>query len=213
MRRVVLLILVLVFSVPCNAVSTEDLRYSLPSEAAEIIGDMEMSAPDVQKGFGNLLSAAKTAFRSGLKNSVKSAFLMTAACLGVAMVQGYAKSTGTPLPARAGELAGATVILTLALQQNGALLGHCKTAIGQLDTFTKVLTSVFAVTSAAAGRPASAVATAGAAMLFSDVILNLSLNLFLPAITWYLLLSYSGILTENIFWQVLHSAEAGHTQC
>ena len=197
MKRAVWLILLLMLSIPCNAVSPEDLRYALPQEAAKIIGDMEMTAPNVQKGFANLLLAAKTAFRSSLKNSVKSAFLMTAACLLVAIIQGYAKSAGAPLPARAGELAGATVILALALQQNGALLAHCKTSIGHLDTFTKVLTSVFAVASATAGRPASAVATAGAAMLFSDVILNLSLKLFLPAITWYLLLSYSGILTEN----------------
>jgi stage III sporulation protein AE len=91
------------------------------------------------------------------------------------------------------------------LQQNGALLEHCRTAIWHLDTFSKVLFGVFAAASAAAGRPASAVATAGAAMLFSQLIITLSRQVFLPAVTLYLLLIYGGILSEN---GALHQAAA-----
>ena len=86
--------------------------------------------------------------------------------------------------------AGEVEVMLLAMEQNGTLFSLCKQTVGHLDTFTKLLTSVFAVASAAAGRPASAVATAGAAMLFSDMILTLSNKLFLPAVTGYLLLIY-----------------------
>ena len=197
MRRILMLLLVLAMQLPCYAISVSELHDALPEEAYDIVGVIEQEHPDVQGGFSRLFSSGKEIVRKGLKDSVKSAFLMAAACLLLALLQGYAKSAGTALPARSGDLAGATVILALALQQNGALLEHCRSAISNLDTFTKLLTGVFAAASAAAGRPASAVATAGATLLFSDVIFQLSLKLFLPAVTWYLLLSYGGIVTEN----------------
>lgn len=197
MKRVVILLLILAMNLPCYAVSAERLQYMLPEEAAEILGTVDSENPDVQRGFSRLFSAGKEILRNGLKKSVKTAFLIAAVCLMLSLLQGYAKSAGISLPARSGDLAGATAILALALQQNGALLGHCRKAISNLDTFTKLLTGVFAAASAAAGRPASAVATAGATLLFSDVIFQFSLKLFLPAVTWYLLLSYGGILTEN----------------
>lgn len=197
MKRMVILLLILAMNLPCYAASAEGLQYALPEEAAEILGTVDSENPDVQRGFSRLFSAGKEILRKGLKDSVKTAFLMAVACLLLSLLQGYAKSAGTSLPARSGDLAGATVILALALQQNGALLGHCRKAISNLDTFTKMLTGVFAAASAAAGKPASAVATAGATLLFSDVIFQLSLKLFLPAVTWYLLLSYGGVITEN----------------
>lgn len=195
MRYFTVILLLFFISLPCYALSTETLQYALPQEARDILGSADPA--DVQSGFFRLFCKAKEMLRNGMRESVKSAFLMAAACMLLSMLQGYAKSAGAVLPARIGDLTGATVILSLALQQNGALLEHCRTAVANLDHFTKLLTGVFAAASAAAGRPVSAAATAGAALLFSDVIFRLSLKLFIPAITWYLLLNYGGILTEN----------------
>lgn len=197
MRGLLILVLAALLSMPSLAADPSQLKYALPEEAADILREVDAGSVDVKGGFAALWNGAKTGLRQGLKNSVKSAFLMTAVCLLLSLLQSFAKSAGVQLPAKAPELAGATAVLSLALQQNGALLEHCRTAIGHLDTFTKLLCSVFAAASAAAGRPASAVATAGAAMLFSDVLLNLALKLFLPGITLYLLLIYGGIISEN----------------
>ena len=197
MRGLLALMLALCLCIPCRAVDAGCLQQALPEEAADILQQVSPERLDVQGGFSALLQAAKTLLRQGLKNAMRSAFLMTAVCLLLSLLQQFAKSAGTALPAKAPELAGATAIVALALQQNGALLEHCRTAIGHLDTFSKVLFGVFAAASAAAGRPASAVATAGAAMLFSQLILTLSRQVFLPAVTLYLLLIYGGILSEN----------------
>ena len=205
MRGLLALMLALCLCVPCSAVDAGRLQQALPEEAADILQQVSPERLDVQGGFLALLQAAKTLLRQGLKNAMRSAFWMTAVCLLLSLLQQFAKSAGTALPAKAPELAGATAIVALALQQNGALLEHCRTAIGHLDTFSKVLFGVFAAASAAAGRPASAVATAGAAMLFSQLIITLSRQVFLPAVTLYLLLIYGGILSEN---GALHQAAA-----
>ena len=205
MRGLLALMLALCLCVPCRAVDAGRLQQALPEEAADILQQVSPERLDVQGGFSALLQAAKTLLRQGLKNAMRSAFWMTAVCLLLSLLQQFAKSAGTALPAKASELAGATAIVALALQQNGALLEHCRTAIGHLDTFSKVLFGVFAAASAAAGRPASAVATAGAAMLFSQLIITLSRQVFLPAVTLYLLLIYGGILSEN---GALHQAAA-----
>lgn len=205
MRALVALVLALCLCTPCQAVDAGRLKQALPEDADHILQQVSPDSADVQGGFSALWQAAKTLLRQGLKSAVQSAFWITAVCLLLSLLQQFAKSAGTALPAKAPELAGATAVLALALQQNGALLEHCRTAIGHLDTFSKVLFGVFAAASAAAGRPASAVATAGAAMLFSQLIITLSRQVFLPAVTLYLLLIYGGILSEN---GALHQAAA-----
>lgn len=187
-----------VLSVPCAASDDgETLKKALPQEAYEILRDVEPDAVDVKNGASALWESAKSSLRTGLKTAVKSAFLMAAVCLLLSLLQAFAKSADIALPGKAPELTGTTAILLLSMDQNGTLFSLCRTAIGHLDTFTKLLTGVFAVASAAAGRPASSIATAGAALLVSDVLLTLSLRVFLPAITLYLLLVYGGILSEN----------------
>ena len=198
MRGLLAAVLVLLaLSLPCRAQSWEELKIALPEDAYETLEGVDPDLPDVSQGAMTLFNRAKNELRKGLKTALQSAFLMTAVCLLLSLIGSFAKSAGIQLPAKIPELAGATAILLLAMEQNGTLFSLCKQTVGHLDTFTKLLTSVFAVASAAAGRPASAVATAGAAMLFSDVILTLSNKLFLPAVTGYLLLIYGGIVSEN----------------
>lgn len=204
MKRVLwMMLLTILLWTPCSAADLSDVREALPQEAAQLLEEVDAETADVQSGFSALWEAASSRFRQGLKDSVKSAFLMTMVCLLLSLLQSFAKSAGTALPAKIADLGGATMILILALQQNGALLAQCRASITQLERFTKVLFGVFAAATAAAGRPASAVATTGAAVLFSDGIFTLTLRVFLPAITLYLLLIYGGVLSEN---GMLHQA-------
>lgn len=207
MRVLLVIVLALSLVIPCGAVDTDALRYALPEEAAEILREVQPGTTDAQGGFSALLQGAFVRLRQGMKASVKSAFLMTAACLMMSLAQGFAKQSGISMPAKAAELTGATVILTLALRENGAFLSMCRETVANLDRFTKVLCGVFAAASAAAGKPASAVATAGAAMLFSDLLFQLALKLFLPGITLYLLLTYGSVIGENAMLRQAASLE------
>ena len=195
MRVLVAVLVALALAIPCGAVNIEDLKGALPGDAAGILNGIEEL--DVGHGLAALAKEGAARLRRGLLDSVRSAFLMTAACLLVSLVQSFAKQSGASVPEKVVELAGATAILTLAFGENGALLELCRDAVTGLERFTKVLCGVFAAASAAAGKPASAVATAGAAMLFSDLLFQLVLKVFLPAISLYLLLIYGGVIGDS----------------
>lgn len=195
MRVLVAVLVALALAIPCGAVNIEELKGALPGDAAGILNGIEEL--DVGHGLAALAKEGAARLRRGLWDSVRSAFLMTAVCLLVSLVQSFAKQSGVSMPEKVVELAGATAILRLAFGESGALLELCRDAVTDLDRFTKVLCGVFAAASAAAGKPASAVATAGAAMLFSDLLFQLVLKVFLPAISLYLLLIYGGVIGDS----------------
>lgn len=197
MRALLIVALVVALAVPCGAVDAEELKYALPEDAAEILREVEPDVTDIKGGFSALVEGAILRLRQEIKGSVRSVFAMTAACLLVSLLHNFAKQAGLSVPAKVPDLAGATVILTLALGENGALLSMCRETVGNLDRFTKVFCGVFAAASAAAGKPASAVAAAGASMLFSDLLFQLALRVFLPWVTLYLLLIYGSVIGEN----------------
>ncbi len=184
--------------VPCCAMdSADELKNALPQEAREILQTVDPGSMQTEKGVSALWEAAVSRMKIDLRQSMKSAFQMAGVCLLLSLVQSFAKSAGTPLPNQISELAGTTAVLLLAMGQSSSMLSLCRETVEKLECFTKVLITAFTVSSAAAGRPASAVAAAGAAMLSSDLILTLVKSVFLPGITWYLLLVYGGIIAEN----------------
>lgn len=197
--RYTILILFLMFalSVPGAALEPDALKQALPEDASQILRQITPEYPDAQKGFSALWNALRSGFRERLQASVRSAFLITALCLLLSLVQNFAKTAGLTLPEKIPELTGATAVLLLAVKDNGTLIHHASQTVSALDGFTKTLTAVFAVASAAAGRPASAVAAAGATMLFSDILFSFTRSLFLPGVTWYVLLHYLGVVSGN----------------
>lgn len=197
-RALVLLTLLWWLSVPCLGVAgAEELKQALPEEAYDLLAQVEAGSTDVKSGVSALWQGALRILRGSLKGAMESAFLIAAVCLLLSLLQSFAAGAGLRLPGKAAELAGTTAILLIALGDSGTLVGLCSRTIEKLESFTELLIGVFAAASAAAGHPVGAVASAGAAMLFSQLVLTLSQTVFLPAVTMILLLSYGGILTEN----------------
>ncbi len=185
-------------AIPCSGKSdAEDLKNALPEEAYHILENANPGDLEVKQGFSALWKGAKTALRKNIKTSMGGMFQMVGVCMLLSLAEAFAKSAGLSLPNRVPQLAGTTAVLLLAMGDQGNLLSVCQKTIVKLDAFTKTLLSVFTVASAAAGRPAGAVASAGAAILFSDVLFTLADRLFLPGVTLYLLLIYGGIVGEN----------------
>ena len=191
------LILIFAMSFPSSAVELDALEQALPEDASQILQQINPGEPDAQKGFSALWDACRSGVHDRLRTSFRSAFLITALCLLLSLLQNFSKTAGLALPGKISELTGATAVLLLALEDNGTLIHHAEQTVEALDGFTKTLTTVFAVASAAAGRPASAVASAGATMLFSDILFSLTRSLFLPGVTLYLLLHYMGVISGN----------------
>ena len=202
-RRHRLLILLLAaaaavcLSVPCRALTGEErLKSALPREARELL--QTVSPEDgVNSGFSALKDAAVDKLRAGLRDSVKDAFLVTAMCLLLSMVKSCAAATGAYFPGDAASMTGAAVILLLTLKSSGSLLVQARRAVGALDAFTKVFTTVFAAASVAAGRPASGASMAGTTMLFADLIHQAALKAAFPMLQGYLLLQYGGAAAKS----------------
>ncbi|MBR5390866.1 MAG: hypothetical protein IK141_06185 [Clostridia bacterium] len=202
-RRHRLLILLLAaaaavcLSAPCKAMGGASLKNTLPQEARELLESVSPESGDVRRGAESLWQGAVSRLRSSLREAVKDAFLITAVCLLLSMVKSYAAGSGTTPPGDAVAMTGATVILLLTLKSSGSLLLQCRQAVSGMDSFQKLFTTVFAAASAAAGRPASAAAMAGAAMLFADVIYQTALRAVFPLLQTFLLLHYGGVAAKN----------------
>lgn len=182
---------------PCQALSGEErLKNALPCEARELLQNISPKE-DVSSGFSAMKKAAVDKLRTGLRDSLKDAFQITAVCLLLSMFKSYAAAAGAALPGDAASMTGATVILLLTLRSSGSLLVQSRQAVASLDAFTKVFTTVFAAASVAAGRPASGAAMAGTAMLFADVIYQVALRAAFPMLQGYLLLQYGGAVAKS----------------
>ena len=185
-------------AVPASAAEDgSSLRQALPQEARELLEDTPITGVDPRKTAGSLWSKGLQLLREGLQRAVRPAFLMAAVCLLLSLLESFSKTSGLTLPNRLPQLAGATAILLLAFGEQRSMAAQCRVVIEQLDRFTKLLITVFTGVSVAAGKPASAAASAGAAMLFSDGLFWLSQKLFLPMTTLFLLLTYGGSIAEN----------------
>lgn len=175
----------------------ETLRNALPPEAEELLSDTPVVYADPKESFSALWKKGLKLLREGLQDMVRPAFQTAAVCLLLSLLTGFAKTAGMTLPSRLPQLTGATAILLLAFSDQHSMTAQCKNAIEQLKNFTQIVITAFTGASVASGKPASAVASAGAAMLFSDGLFWLALKLFLPMTTLFLLLSYGGCITEN----------------
>ena len=191
------LLLLAAMSLPGLAGERETLRSALPPETEELMEGADPLALDLPSAAGALWERGTGLVREKLREAMRSAFLMAAVCMLLSLLEGTASGAGVRLPMNAGRLAGATAILLLAMGEQGSLLSQCRQAVEALDRFTKVLTTVFAGVTVIAGRPASAAATAGTVLLFADGMFALTLQVFLPLLQGYLLLTYGGVISEN----------------
>lgn len=196
------MLLLLLLTAPCMAEDADtSLRRALPSQAAELLEDTPVTGASPGNTLSNLWQQGIALLRENLREAVRPAFQTAAVCLLLSLLERFSKASGVTLPSGIPRLAGATAILLLTLEQQRSMTAQCRASIEQLDHFTRVLITVFTGASVAAGKPASAAASAGAAMLFSDGLFQLSLKLLLPMTTMFLLLCYGGSITENALLQ------------
>ncbi len=190
-------------------VDTGGVEESLPSDIQESLGELTPENGDVQSGLKGLWEKALSAFREHLRKSSGMAFAMVAVCALVGLVSAFAKSGGIAVPERVTDLASVCALVTLCFSTVGSLLQDCHKAIEGLSVFSKALIPVFTAATAVAGKPVSAISSSAATVLFSGILIELALHVFLPAVYLYIgttaagLLSGQGVLTrvaELIRW-------------
>lgn len=205
--KAVLAVLLCVFllGIPASAadaageygVDTRALEQSLSDEARDSLGSLTPENGDVEGGLRSLWTRAVDAFREHLHETSGVAFAMVAICALIGLVTAFARSAGLSLPIHMAEIASVCTLAVMCFTSIGSLLEACRKAIEGMSLFSKALIPAFAAATAVAGKPVSAVSSSAAAILFSGVLIELALHVFLPGVYLYIGVTAAGIIARQ----------------
>ena len=178
-------------------IDTEGLHTALPDEAREHLGALTPIEVDIESAALRLGERAMTLVRQHLRDAMGMGFTLLALCALLAMASGFIKSAGLPVSEKAVDLTAVCAILVIALGKSGSVIAQCAAAIESMGTFSDILIPAFGMATALSGRPITAVAAAGATMVFSRLILLAAGSVFIPALYLYITVSGVGALSED----------------
>ena len=192
MRKIIIIIAVmnfLSFGFFCNAsdidVYEEQYRIFGIDELLEAVPDSAKSVEfgreyDLNEGFSAVIAKLKQdmvrVFTGGL-HTVLTIIAVSVLCGSVAIVSSSAdgKSVKT-----VSSFVGALAVLAVSADNISGIMGLGKNFINEVSVFSRSLLPTVAATEAACGMAGSAVVRANIALLFSDILLGLIKNVFLP---------------------------------
>lgn len=191
-------------TVPAQALSAEDVVAEQEEaagvdklkRAAEQLGGTADYGDSLEEGLSKLLgegvgiikSASKTALRSGL--SILVVVLFCGIGETVYQTAGSQKSSFVPL-------AGTLAIAAVAAADVSGMLGLGKNAIETMTSFADVLFPVVAAITAATGAVTGAAVRQMAAVLFSDLLMNLIQRILIPLLYGYIAASVACAAAGN----------------
>lgn len=205
-KRMILTLLVLLALVsPCLAVGTEEIMES-QSEALELDGledaarpyldGMRLEEADLDEGLQTILDTGSAQLKGVLRKALRSGMLLLVIILltGVAgsLLEG-AKGSGLP----AVPLAGALAVTAVAVSDVESLLGLGQSTLTSMSEFSNILFPAVTALTAATGAITGAAARQLAAVLFSDLLMNLMSGLLVPLVYAYLAASIAHAALGN----------------
>lgn len=179
-------------------ITDNEIKRSVPSSAEKLLQNVDTAdPPGIDAGLGSIakngLEQLPNIFRDLL--AVLSKILAVAVvCSVVASLNEVAKS---PVLSKACTAAGAAAIFILSANNTDILMGLGRQTINDMDTFSKIYLPVYTAAAAAAGNPAAAIAKQGAAILFSNVLITVIDNIFLPLTMLYAVMRTIGTAVDN----------------
>ncbi len=177
-----------------DALELSKLENAAPRSAADIELSSELTfegglaeiASEVRQGIGEFFSQGITCI------TVIAA--ISALC---AVVSAMGEAGERLEVKRSVSLVGAIAIVGAASGSVFAVMSMGENAIENIDAFSKMLIPTFAAACAASGRPGAAISSAAATVLFSDILISLIKNVFLPLVYLNLGVAAAGAATEN----------------
>lgn len=188
-RRIFLLFLLFgtVLTGSALGVDTGALEQALPEAAREILGDVTVADMADGEGLINKVTAWVGAELSRVfSQSARSACVALAVTLLCSVAGAAAPDGKTPEYVI---LAGSLAILGSCAGDIRGFLDQVRYALAELSDFSKALLPCVAAASAAVGQGASGAAKYAASALFLDVLMTVGINLVLPAIYAYAVVS------------------------
>lgn len=169
------------------ALHIDELEDSLPDEAAEMLGGMDITDSGTYKqALFRLLNSIESSTFSFLKAAVKNATVI----IMISVITGFAVNMidGTALAAAADylPLVGILAVSVVSFGDINSFAGISKELLGEMSDFSKVLLPTLSSAAAASGAITSASAKCAAATIFIDLLINISEKVILPLVYIYL---------------------------
>jgi stage III sporulation protein AE len=180
---VLIVALLLALAVPARAVELSDaldldaVAEAAPPEAAEILGETDVTDSDFAAGLEKLWSAALAAFPSVLREVLRPLAAIVAVTLLCALAEGFAPAAG-----ETAAFAGSLAVAAVGAQDVRSVLTLGSETLGRLSEFSHVLLPTLTTAAAVGGAPGTAGAVWAASALFSDALLTAADRLILPLI-------------------------------
>ncbi len=180
-----------ILATPALAAETEDVENALPESAREILGDVKVS--DMTSGGASVWDRIVGWLFSSLGAYVSSAARSACVALAVTLLCSLAGALGEkgrtwPVVT----LGGALAILAACAGDMRSFLGQTRTALLELQDFSRALLPTIAASAAAGGHGAAAAARYAASALFMDILMAAGVQVILPLIYAYAAVSTAG---------------------
>lgn len=193
-KPTVLLLAVLAIVLPAGAVSVEDVLTQ--QEAAVDVEELERAAEDsggtleygvgLDEGLEVLLDTGGKELPGAARRAVRSGVLLLIILLFCGAAETVYETAGKKGGVPTIPLVGTMAVTAVAVSDVNSLLGLGIGAIGDMASFANILLPTVAAVTAATGAVTGAAARQMAAVLFSDLLVNLINGLLVPLLYGYI---------------------------
>ena len=212
MRKIILTILMLlllstralavdVTQQQLDALDTDEIEQSLDEQTQEILDGFSLDdATDGDKGIEKIWNAVVENFDGIFKSGLRSACMILIVAVLCAVVKVSFNGYDTYCV-----LAGVLAVATISISDVNSFIGLGKETLDSIETFSTMLLPTLSAATTATGAIASSAAKYAAAMLFMNILMDVSVKIIMPIIYAY---TASGIAAAAMGGDGLKSAAA-----
>lgn len=180
-----------IFSSQLAAVNADSIENDVPDSAREYVSDIGVTdGLDIKDSIVKIVNKAKAdsgfSIAAAIRNTI-GIFIVSVIC---AVMTSLFQSTEIDNlnTQNTINLAGALSITIMSLSNINSILTQCRSAISDIDVFSKSLLPAIAAATAISGSPVSGAARYTATMLFSTLLITAITNIILPSIYIYIII-------------------------
>ena len=183
---------------------TDSVASALPREARESLGDITPAqSGDLMDGLRRIYESGRGAIAERFKQAASSALMMIAAVLLCALASNLNGLSQLEISEQAICAAGALSVTGLAVGNIHSVLSQCKSAISDINFFSRALLPVMAGAGALNGAPTASLARNSITIFFSDLFISAVNHWVIPALYIYIaILTANAVLANDMLRRV-----------
>lgn len=185
---------------PVNAdykVDTDSVENALDREFKEYIGNQDIENIDIDKGISSISYNFINIFKVKIKGAFAASLGIILCCVISSLINNFSLVSESKIGVKVTNYTCSFLIVTISIFSDGGIISKCSEAIVNIDRFSKILTPVFAISTAVAKHPLTAVSVASVSLIFMNIFTTIVLNIILPAIYMFAVLYVVGTMTDT----------------